>query len=268
METKNTLQIKNAWESRFYCDPKSRSGLIWLYVGVSKNNWMRGKQCRLWSGVAFVFCLLSIRKGKYGKVPFPFDATNNYYSIRYVCELIRFRKKKKAKSTSITYARQHEKTYILQCAPNEDSDQPAHPRSLIRVFDVRMKKLCILTFPKSAQWRFWSDCANMHMYDGASSDVRGIWLVPQEKDTYTIGEQWKPRSVCAIKHFCACMSTENQWTLKNISTNRDGLDQTVRMRRWSVSSLFAYAIRADLSRYASGASYAGLIIFVPKNRKK
>ena len=36
---------------------------------------------------------------------------------------------------------QCEKTYLLTCAPNEDSNQPAHPRSLIRVFVVRMKTL-------------------------------------------------------------------------------------------------------------------------------
>ena len=29
----------------------------------------------------------------------------------------------------------------IACAANEDSDQPAHPRSLIRVFAVRMKIL-------------------------------------------------------------------------------------------------------------------------------
>ena len=55
---------------------------------------------------------------------------------------------------------QREKTYLLTYAPNEDSNQPAHPRSLIRVFVVRMNKLCILGYPKRAQWRFWSDCAN------------------------------------------------------------------------------------------------------------
>ena len=38
--------------------------------------------------------------------------------------------------------------YILTCAPNEDSDQPAHPRSLIRVLVDRMKKLYILVYPK------------------------------------------------------------------------------------------------------------------------
>ena len=43
------------------------------------------------------------------------------------------------------------KAYLPTCAPNEDSDQPAHPRSLIRVFVVRMKKLCILGYPKCDQ---------------------------------------------------------------------------------------------------------------------
>ena len=65
-------------------------------------------------------------------------------------------------------------------APNEDSDQPARPRSLIRVFVGRMKKLCTLGYPKCAQRRFWSDCANAqadlnlrwaHMSDGTFSDV-------------------------------------------------------------------------------------------------
>ena len=43
---------------------------------------------------------------------------------------------------------------------NEDSNQPAHPRGLIEVFVVLMKKLCILGHPKCAQGRFWSDWAN------------------------------------------------------------------------------------------------------------
>ena len=42
----------------------------------------------------------------------------------------------------------------------EDSNQPALPRSLIRVFVVRMKAVCILGYSKCVYWRFWSDCAN------------------------------------------------------------------------------------------------------------
>ena len=48
------------------------------------------------------------------------------------------------------------------------------------VFVVHMKKLCILGYPKCAQWRFWSDCANAqadptlcwaHMSEGTCSDI-------------------------------------------------------------------------------------------------
>ena len=51
----------------------------------------------------------------------------------------------------------------------EGSNQPAHRSSLIRIFTVRMKKLCILGYPKWAQWRFWSDCTN------AQADLNHVW---------------------------------------------------------------------------------------------
>ena len=35
------------------------------------------------------------------------------------------------------WATQHDKTNKMTCAPNEDSDQSGHPRSLIRDFAVR-----------------------------------------------------------------------------------------------------------------------------------
>ena len=43
----------------------------------------------------------------------------------------------------------HEKTYLLTCAPNEDSDKPAHPRSLIIVFVVRVKDFAFLAIPNA-----------------------------------------------------------------------------------------------------------------------
>ena len=42
-----------------------------------------------------------------------------------------------------------------KCAPSEDSDQPGHPPSLIRVFAVCMKKAWVLSYPLSAQRRLW-----------------------------------------------------------------------------------------------------------------
>ena len=38
----------------------------------------------------------------------------------------------------------YDKTNKKACAPSEDSDQPKHPPSLIRVFAVRMKKVWLL----------------------------------------------------------------------------------------------------------------------------
>ena len=46
-------------------------------------------------------------------------------------------------STTIIGAETSE-MYLLVCAPNEDSDQPAHPHSLISVSVLDRKKLCIL----------------------------------------------------------------------------------------------------------------------------
>ena len=40
-------------------------------------------------------------------------------------------------SPNITNEPPHDKTNIMTCAPSEDSDQPVHPPSLIRVFAVR-----------------------------------------------------------------------------------------------------------------------------------
>ena len=46
------------------------------------------------------------------------------------------------------------------CAPSEDSVQPGHPPSLIRVFAIRMKKAWALSYPLSAQRRLWLDWAD------------------------------------------------------------------------------------------------------------
>ena len=47
-----------------------------------------------------------------------------------------------------------------ECAPSEDSDQPGHPPSLIRVFTVCMKKSWVLNYLLSAERRLWSDWAD------------------------------------------------------------------------------------------------------------
>ena len=47
----------------------------------------------------------------------------------------------------------HGKTNKMTCAPSEDSEQPGHPPSPIR---VRMKKAWVLSCPLSAQRKLWS----------------------------------------------------------------------------------------------------------------
>ena len=46
----------------------------------------------------------------------------------------------------------HDKTNKMICAPSEDSDQPRHPPSLIRVFAVHMKKAWVLSYPLRSYW--------------------------------------------------------------------------------------------------------------------
>ena len=47
-----------------------------------------------------------------------------------------------------TYEPAHDKTYNKTCATSEDSDQPAHPRSLIRVF---VDPMCLLQPPGNSK---------------------------------------------------------------------------------------------------------------------
>ena len=54
-------------------------------------------------------------------------------------------------------------------APSEDSDQPGHPPSLNWFFAVHTKKSWILSYPMSAQQKFWSDRAD------AQADLRLRW---------------------------------------------------------------------------------------------
>ena len=56
-------------------------------------------------------------------------------------------------SLLIQFEPHRDKTNKMACAPSEDSDQPGHLPSLIRVFAVRLKKAWILNYPLSAQQR-------------------------------------------------------------------------------------------------------------------
>ena len=47
----------------------------------------------------------------------------------------------------------HAKTNEMPCALSEDSEQPGHPPSMIRVFAVRKRKPWILNYPLSGRGR-------------------------------------------------------------------------------------------------------------------
>ena len=53
-----------------------------------------------------------------------------------------------------------DKTNEVARTPSENSDQPGHPPSLIRVFADRMRKAWVLSYPLSAQRSLWSDWAD------------------------------------------------------------------------------------------------------------
>ena len=79
----------------------------------------------------------------------------------------------------------------MTCAPSEDSDQPGHLPSLIRVFAVRMKKPWVLSYPESAQWTLWSDWAD------AQADLSLRWahmsfcLFCHEAAHFHLSPRWK-----------------------------------------------------------------------------
>ena len=68
----------------------------------------------------------------------------------------------------------------MTCAPSEDSDQPGHPPSLIRVFAVRMKRAWVLSYPLSAQrrlWSYWTDT----LADGHPPSLIRVFAVRMKK---------------------------------------------------------------------------------------
>ena len=74
-----------------------------------------------------------------------------YLSGNLVFKLIRFQFRQELEIGTCTYEPPPDKTNKMVCAPSEDSDQPGHPPSLIRVFVVRVTKVWVLSYPLSPQ---------------------------------------------------------------------------------------------------------------------
>ena len=73
---------------------------------------------------------------------------------------------------------QHDKTNKMTYAPSEDSDQPGHPPSLIRVFAVRMKKHWDAQADLSLHWVQRSFCWFYH----EAAQIVSIWAISWEKE--------------------------------------------------------------------------------------
>ena len=107
--------------------------------------------------------------------------------------------------------------------PSEDSDQPGHPPSLIRVFAVRMKKGWILSYPLNAQRRLRSDWADAQAdlsLRRAHSHFVGF-VTRRLKISYvfrvtSLGKQCRPRSDCSrsclIQVYTFCHSVCIFWS--------------------------------------------------------
>ena len=78
------------------------------------------------------------------------------------------------------------------CAPSEDTDQPGHLPSLIRVFAVRMKKAWVLSYSLSPQWRLCSDWVD------AQADLSLHWahshFVVFDTRRLILVRSWTPQS--------------------------------------------------------------------------
>ena len=106
---------------------------------------------------------------------------------------LRFWTKEKETNPNTKNEPQHDKINKIICAPSEDSDQPGHPPSQIRVFVVRMKKHWVLIYLLSALRRLWSHWAD------AQTDL---------------GLRWAHRSVCWFCHEAAQIKTQSSQSMK------------------------------------------------------
>ena len=96
-------------------------------------------------------------------LPCLFSFFLRWYFDSLVCLILGFSRRQRLSVTTTIMTITWAVTWQNQqsdCAASEDSDQPGHPPSLIRVFAVRVKKPWVLSYPLRAQRRLWSDWAN------------------------------------------------------------------------------------------------------------
>ena len=140
---------------------------------MSKRWRQNGKQCRLWSEMPrMVVIILNI---------IAVSTVNWIQDICYSSTSWYEENTETFKDSSLKAKEANEspydKTNKMACAPSEDSDQPEHLPSLIRVFAVCMKKAWVLSYPLSAQRRLWSDWVDAQGWSESLLGAHAILLV-------------------------------------------------------------------------------------------
>ena len=142
----------------------------------------------------------------------------------------------------------HDKTNKVACAPREDSDQPGHPPSLIRVFAVCLKKHWALSYPLSTLWSLWSD------WTDAQADLSLCWarisLVLSWGGSYAdcyfccqVREVWSSSHVCYYHVSSARSSLHCQRKVNIHLLNHDTVSFSLLARKRWLWTIFAHPER-------------------------
>ena len=123
-------------------------------------------------------------------------------------------------------------------APSEDSDQPEHPPSLIRV--VRMNIPWVLSYPFSTQRRLWSDWA---LGGSAQSDLNLRWVL---------------RTLCLFCHAAAYISRSLSLGQTH-GLGRLGLMMMLSHCQLQIASNFDYRRAQSVLRSTDDFNFVGLI---------
>ena len=129
----------------------------------------------------------------------------------------------------------------MTSAPIEDSDQPEHPPSLIRVFAVRMNIPWVLSYPFSTQRRPWSDCA---MGGSAQSDLSLRWVL---------------RTLCLFCYAAAIYISRSLSLGRTHGLGRLGLMMMLSHCQFQVASNFDYRRAQSVLRSTDDFNFVGLI---------
>ena len=129
----------------------------------------------------------------------------------------------------------------MTCAPSEDSDQPEHPPSLIRVYAVRMNIPWVLSYPLSTQRRLRSD---WDLGGSAQSDLSLCWVL---------------RTLCLFLSCCGIYVSRYLSLGRTHGFRRLGLMMMLSHCQLQVASNFDYRRAQSVLRSTDDFNFVGLI---------